>query len=376
MNLPVPTLPTRQLNIASDNWQQLHMNPWSQSFVPVEFWSNGEWIHAELRLRGGHTREYSKKSYELRLTNGDSLHWNAEYDDPSLMRNALSLLFFASIGVPSPQVRHCLLVANGRPLGTYLELEAVNEHYLRRRSLQARAIIYAVNDNANFKLHAPETKQRKPSLFAGYELAYGSTDSKLRLSSFIRQLNRLQGRKLRQLLESRVDIGNYLNWLAGAVLTGNYDGFEQNYSLLEGMDGRYRIMPWDYEGTWGRNCYGQPCAVDSVRVQGYNKLTRLILNEPLWKKDYCHRTHDLLETRFTADRLKPTIDALHQSLYDAVQNDPKRKWPFAVFSKEPEYILHYIEERRAVVKQALRRWLRPSRTRAISAARRKGGLYS
>lgn len=369
--MPVPNLPARQLNVASNDWRQLHMNPWSQSFVPVQFWSNGEWIHAELRLRGGHTREYAKKSYEIRLPNGDSLHWNAEYDDPSMMRNALSLLFFASIGVPSPQVRHCQLFANGHPLGTYLELEAVNDHYLRRRSLHAQAIIYAVNDNANFRLHAPETKQRKRSLFAGYELAYGGKDSKLRLTSFIRQLNRLQGRKLRQLLEDRLDIGNYLNWLAGAVLTGNYDGFEQNYSLLESKEGRYWIMPWDYEGTWGRNCYGQPCGVDAVRVQGYNKLTWLVLNEPMWKRDYCDRIDDLLERQFTAERLKPTIEALHQTLYEAVQQDPQRKWPFAVFSKEPAYILDYIEERRAVVKQALRRWQRPARAGTLISGRKQ-----
>ena len=79
-----------------------------------------------------------------------------------------------------------------------------------------------------------------------------------RLVRFVPNINRLPGQPLRTYMAKRLDISVYLKWLAGAVLTGNYDGFDQNYALYEHTStGKYRIIPWDYEGTWGRNCYGK-----------------------------------------------------------------------------------------------------------------------
>src|SRR4029453_8531060 len=97
------TLPARTIRINASDLQEIKSNAWGRAFKPAELELDGRTYKAEFGLRGGHTRNYSKKSYEVRLEDGRTLHWNAEYDDPSMMRNALSFQFFNKIGVPSPE---------------------------------------------------------------------------------------------------------------------------------------------------------------------------------------------------------------------------------------------------------------------------------
>ncbi|WP_260405424.1 CotH kinase family protein [Paenibacillus sp. 598K] len=351
-------LPARRLMIATDQLKKLQaIDPWSLESIEVSLDTGEGWIKGRLRHRGGHTRNYPKKSYEIQLEDGTIRHWNAEYDDPSMIRNALSFLFFNRIGILAPKTRHCWLEWNGQPMGVYLEIESVDRHFFRKRKLGCRSIFYAVNDNANFGLKEPESGKKKASFWEGYELMLGNRSSQQRLVGFIRGLHRLSGGALRKHLTERLDIPNYLRWLAGAVLTGNYDGFEQNYTLYEaGLRSVYRMMPWDYEGTWGRNCYGRPCEIDLVRIEGYNSLTRKLLSFPAYRKQYQQLLRQLLEQEFTESSLMPTVEALHHSIGTAIAMDRSRKWDAAVFAGEPAFIRGYIRDRRRVLLQQLTQW--------------------
>lgn len=335
--------------------ERMQKQIWSGTFVRGRLLYGGRNVPIRVRYRGGHTRDYPKKSYEIRI-GGKTYHFNAEYDDPSLMRNALSFRFFQSIGVSSPYTRHCLLRLNGQSQGVYLQIEAVNRAFFRRRSIPAATLVYADNDSANFSRISPQTGKTKQTLFEGYKQMIGSRAGRLKLQRFIDRLHRLRGKRLRSFLRRRLDIDNYLRWLAGAVLTGNYDGFDQNYAFYEHKrTGRYRIVPWDYEGTWGRNSYGLPCASDLVRVDGYNALTEKLLADPTVRRRYRDLLDRLVSVEFTESSLMPVVHRLHAAIREDVRRDSTRQWSFAVFDGEPEWIRRYIRERRRVVQRELTR---------------------
>ncbi|PYI52095.1 CotH kinase family protein [Paenibacillus flagellatus] len=326
---------------------------WDGTFVKAQLLYEGKKVPIRVRYRGGHTRDYPKKSYEIRVGN-KTYHFNAEYDDPSMMRNALSFQFLETIGVPSPFTRHCVLHINGRSEGVYLLIEAVNRAYFRRRKIAVRSLVYASNDSANFSLISPETGRRKRTLFEGYRLVIGKAAARTRLKRFIRSIHRLRGAKLSRYLNRKLDIDNYLRWLAGAVLTGNYDGFDQNYALYEhAPTGKYRIVPWDYEGTWGRNCYGRRCASDIVRITGYNALTEALLSDKTVRGRYRELMRALLRTAFTESRIMPMVNRMHSRIAPSIYNDDTRKWPLRVFDSEPELIRDYIRERRDILLKEL-----------------------
>ncbi|MFD0678763.1 MULTISPECIES: CotH kinase family protein [unclassified Paenibacillus] len=345
---------TRTITISPKQQELLQKNVWSPNFVQAYMVIQGKKELVKLRYRGGHTREYPKKSYEI-IYKGRTYHYNAEYDDPSMIRNALSFQFFQWIGVPSPKTRYCLLKINGQSLGVYLEIEAVDKLFFRQRGIPVQSLFYAGNDSANFGLYNPDSQSKKASLFQGYERVIGKQADVNRLKSFILKINTLKGKELGRYLDQRLDIDNYLRWLAGAVFTGNYDGFDQNYAIyLHQTRLKYRMIPWDYEGTWGRNCFGKQIGSDLVKVTGYNELTKKLLAFPLIRKKYKLLLNHILKRHFTVKKIMPAAKLMTRHIAPHIHSDLTRKWSLSVFDGEPEMIRSYILERRNFIKEAIR----------------------
>jgi spore coat protein H len=350
-------LPVIMLKISESASDELDRNLWNNRFVTASIRTEGKSAPIKLRYRGGHTRGYPKRSYEVVLA-GRTYHYNAEYDDPSLIRNALSFAFFTMLGVSAPRTKHVHLYRNGESLGIYLEIEGVEKSYFGRRGTQAAALFYAVNNRADFSLYEPDSGDLKPSLLVGYEHRFGGSAEKERLVRFIRGLNQREGKASAAFIGARLDVDNYLRWLAGAVLTGNYDGFEQNYAIYRDRSGgKFRIIPWDYEGTWGRNCYGVPVASDLVEVTGYNRLTEALLNDASFRRRYKEILRWALAEPFTEDRLLPKARKMLARLTLTRKSDEERwsRWDYEEFTGEMKVIRNYIRERRAIIAREIRR---------------------
>ncbi|MCF7756380.1 CotH kinase family protein [Paenibacillus xylanexedens] len=338
-------LPVYHISLSPTEYQQLTSNIWSETFVNSTMQMGGKPFPIRLRYRGGHTRGYPKKSFEIR-TSSRTYHFNAEYDDPSLLRNALSFRFFESIRVPAPSTQHCVLYLNGQLLGVYLKIEGVKSFFFRQRKIPVRSIFYAVNDHAGFMINS-DSSSTSTDLLSGYSLIRGKDVDRTRLRNFIQQLNTKSRLELFRFLQSRVDTDNYLRWLSGAVLTGNFDGFHQNYTWYEKIkSGKYGILPWDYEGTWGRNCYGTRVDPNLVRIQGYNRLTGRLLAFRSFRQQYKKLMRQHLMNAFTEKRIMPLVNRLHNEIREDVNKDPYMKWPMDVFAGEPERIREYVVKRR------------------------------
>ncbi|MBB6691313.1 CotH kinase family protein [Cohnella xylanilytica] len=349
------SLPVRALQLGESESEELERNLWNDRFVPAVMHTNGRSVPISVRYRGGHTRGYPKRSYEV-VRQGQSFHYNAEFDDPSMIRNALSFRFFSEIGVPSPRTKHVRLTRNGEPLGVYLEIEGVERKFFRRRGIGYSSLFYAVNNNADFGIRNPETNRNKSSLMSGYEHRAGDARERTRLTAFIRGLNERTGSRAAAFLNKRLDVDNYLRWLAGAVLTGNYDGFEQNYALYRSRKtGKFRIIPWDYEGTWGRNCYGRLVSSGLVEVTGYNHLTRKLLEHDSFRARYKAILGRALQGPFTERKIMPVVDEMISKLAPYIREDRMRRWSYGEFLGEADIIRDYIRERRSLVSSAIRK---------------------
>ncbi|CAI6082517.1 CotH kinase family protein [Cohnella sp. JJ-181] len=344
-------IPVRVLRISDRHAAELENNLWNGRFVPaaMDGGPTRPWP-VSVRYRGGHTRAYPKRSYEVASQEG-TRHYNAEFDDPSLIRNALSFWFLDRIGLPSPSTRHVLLVRNGARIGVYLEIEAVDADFFRRRGIRASSLFYAVNDRADFRA-APGK-----GLLDGYEYRFGGRTGREQLRSFIAGLHRRRSAaETAAYIEKHIDVDNYLRWLSGAVLTGNYDGFDQNYAIYRHRpSGRWRMAPWDYEGTWGRNCFGKPVSADLVEIGGYNALTRKLLGCPPLKKRYRDLLRALLRTAFTERAIMPQAEKLHREIAPYIREERAGRGGYAEFPDELGTIRQYIRDRREVLIRDIKR---------------------
>ncbi|HDR8078427.1 TPA: spore coat protein CotH, partial [Bacillus cereus] len=176
---------------------ELKKDIWSDSPVPAKLTYGKKKYDIDIVYRGAHIREFEKKSYHVmfykpkKFQGAKEIHLNSEFMDPSLIRNKLSLDFFHDIGVLSPKSQHVFIKINGQIQGVYLQLESVDENFLKNRGLPSGSIYYAIDDDANFSLMSERDKDVKTELFAGYEFKYSNKNSEEQLSEFVFQANAL-----------------------------------------------------------------------------------------------------------------------------------------------------------------------------------------
>lgn len=339
---------------------ELRKDIWSDDPVPAKLTYDKRKYDIDIVYRGSHIRKLKKKSYHVMFYKPKffqgmkELHFNSEFNDPSLIRNKLSLDFFSDIGTLSPKAQHVLVKVNNRFEGVYLQLESVDENFLRRRNLPNGSIYYAVDDDANFSLVSELDKDIKTKLSLGYELKYGNEHSEEFISEFIYQLNTISRAAYEKKIVKYVDVDKYLRWLAGVVCTQNFDGFVHNYALYHNGETKlFEMIPWDYDATWGRDVQGRKMGHDYIRIQGFNTLSARLLDVDIFRKKYRNILKDILSHQFTIEYIKPKVEGMYEEIRPHILQDPYVKSKIDVFDSEPNLIFQYIEKRREFIREHL-----------------------
>ncbi|MDR6999251.1 CotH kinase family protein [Neobacillus niacini] len=353
-------LPQYKIFINPIDFRELKRDIWIDDPVPAQLAIDGKKLEIDLSYRGSHIRDFEKKSYQIvyykpKKFKGSSLvHLNAEFKDPSFIRNKLSFDFFKEIGCLAPQSRHVFLTINGKAEGVYLEIESVDENFINRRDLPNGSIFYAVDGDANFSLMSDLDKETKKSLKLGYERKWGSAKEELYLQELIYQINTLPKAEFQKEIQRYVNVESYLRWVAGVIFTSNYDGFVHNYALYRnGATGLFEVIPWDYDATWGRDVNGKRMESDYVPIHGFNTLTARILDENHFRKQYRKLLEEIMNHQFTVEYMAPKVEKLLQSLRPSVLLDPYKKQQLDQFDQELAVITLYMEERKNYLKKKL-----------------------
>ncbi|TKD70453.1 CotH kinase family protein [Pseudalkalibacillus hwajinpoensis] len=355
-------IPEYKLLIDAKGLKKLNKEKWNDRLVPATLKVGDRDYSVNTGYRGAHTRKLKKKSFEVEFDKPEAfhdqktIHLNAEYNDYSLLRSKLSFDLFSKLQVLTPKSEHIILTLNDLYKSIYLKLDSIDEYYLINNSLPEGGIFYAQNDDANFSLIRPDDYKPKRSLMDGYKRKFGSDEDDVALQVLIYKINTLKREDFVREANNLIDVEKYINWLCGVVCTQNFDAFIQNYALYRNRaTGRFEVIPWDYDATWGRDINGRLMEYDYIPITGYNTLTARILDCPSLKEQYRERMDYILETIFTEQALEPEIRKHHQTLRPYVMEDSFQKTKLGYFDSEPEFILTYIRDRRAYLQEELTR---------------------
>jgi len=356
-------LPEYQLFIHPSAISELRKDIWIEDPVAAKLTINKKKYAVDIAYRGSHIRDLRKKSYQLSFykpdtyRNAKEVHLNAEFKDPSLLRNKLSFDFFNDIGCLAPNSRFVFMKINGKSEGVYLELESVDEHFLANRQLPEGSLYYAVDGDANFSLMSDLDKEAKKSLKLGYEQKCGTAQADEQLQHLIMNINTIPREEFEHEIVKYVNVDKYLCWLAGVICTQNFDGFVHNYALYRNGDtGQFEIIPWDYDATWGRDVHGESMQADYLRIEGFNTLTARILDVKTFRTYYKNLLEGIVKSKFNVDYMKPKIQAMHDLIRPYIQKDPYEKDNIDLFDKEPDFICAYIEARGNYIISQLNTW--------------------
>lgn len=138
---------------------------------------------------------------------------NNSIHDPSLLREFLAAGLFQDAGLPAPRAAHVRVELNGRDLGFYILLEAVNRPFLQRHF-----------GNANGNLYELEQRDIDQRL----EQDGGSDFSQRDVQALLGAAWRRDPAQRWQRLGETLDVDRFLSFLALEMMLNHWDGCAMN----------------------------------------------------------------------------------------------------------------------------------------------------
>jgi len=204
-----------------------------------------------VRLRGGSTTGFSKKSYKFDFNShehfrfdpdvgrAEEINLNQTWSDKSYIRQLLSFEMYDRCGNPGPESFVVRLHRNGQFHSLNAFVEQPDKRMLEREGLDDRGALYKMYNTFT----SPGAKKNRD-----WE---GNAD----LVAFIAAINNTSGAQLDQNIFDQVDIPRQLNYLAATVLAQHNDNMAKNYYLYRDSDGsgEWFQIAWDTDLSWGKH---------------------------------------------------------------------------------------------------------------------------
>jgi spore coat protein H len=257
----------------------------------------------EFELHGGHVRTLPKKTYRLVFPDeekptvdwfGDGLETQrrvvvqANWIDPTSVRNKLTFDLIRDAGGLAPRVGYCILSLNGSWHGLYSLIERIDKPYLDRQDLDKDGNLYkAENHLANWN--------HKADPLDGFDVEINEdnpTDDLDDLLAALTYTPQTQADFVSE-VEPRLNLEDFDTWQRVQVFALNRDTFTKNYYLYHDLDedlgdpkGRFRVISWDADATFGLNWNGEWLDTDEVSWHGTDAFSQRLYEIPEYKAAY------------------------------------------------------------------------------------------
>ncbi len=216
---------------------------------------------------------------------------NNASQDGTYLAEFMATRMFRDAGVPAARVGHAFVEVNGRPLGLYVVIEAMNKEFLR-----------TFFDDPNGNLYEAYLQDIGEKL----DQDGGSDSSQAdlqRLLSVCQLTDRAERwRRLPQVL----DVDRYLSHLVVEMFTSHTDGYamnRNNYRLYHDPKGD-RFVFLAHGIDWGFAATTHP-----IRPPRNSLVTRAVLESPEGQRQFKERTRQLFTNVFQLDVLTNRVNA-------------------------------------------------------------------
>lgn len=300
-------------------------------------------LNIGFRLRGNTSRNSQKKSFKISFNTFvsgreylglDKMNLNGEHNDPSILRAKLSWDIFQKIGLIAPRASHIKLYINDEYFGLYLNVEHIDDEFLKDRfgtdagnlykSLYPADLSY-ISENPDDYKWIPDWADRRV-----YELKTNTEiDDYSDLSAFISFLEHSSSTIFADEIEHYINVDGVLQWMAVDILTGNWDNYwynQNNFYLYNNpITNRFEFIPYDYDNTFGIDFLGPDWGTRDVNNWGPNGANRPLTNRILEVEEYRKRLNyyidNLITEVFNEETLFAEIDRLKALTETAAEED-------------------------------------------------------
>ncbi|SHJ59275.1 CotH protein [Geosporobacter subterraneus DSM 17957] len=261
---------------------------------------------------------------------------NNMYSDPSYMREYLSYEALRKIGADVPLTVFANIYINGELFGFYLCVEAIDDSFLERNFSNDKGNLYKQEQGSTLEYVEGSNYEKS-------EQKSGKDETKTDLKNLIKVLNDMKlGEKGN--IESVLDVDSALRYIAANTVLGNYDSYNgnlaQNYYLY-GQDGKFTVIPWDYNmsigGFGGGGGSSTTIPIDEP-VTGINIKNLPMIHKLLAVQEYRERYHQYIKELVAyLEGFEERVAELSEIIRPYVKADPTKFYTMEQFEASIVY---------------------------------------
>lgn len=273
------------------------------------------------------------------------------WQDPSLLREKLSMAMFARMGIPAPRIAFARLYINDVYHGLYSLAEAIEEPMLRRTVGEDTGQLfeyhwvrefrgtYLGDDLEQYKpLFEPRTREKEADT-----LVYGP------LAEMFRQINQPLDGAWRERAEAYLDLTAVIrqaaveNFIAENDGLAGYAGMNNFYLYRRASDNQHRTLPWDKDNAFLLSEFPV-----FQRLEENVIFQRAMAFDDLWNLYY----DTILEASASASAdgwLESEIDRLSAMIREAAAADTRKQFSTEAFEEGVEFLRDFARRRGAFV---------------------------
>ncbi len=344
-------IPKIEIIINPDSLQEIlkYENKWSDHEFKADFIfkdnsGNDTIKEVGFRLRGNTSRKSKKKSFKIsfntfrkgRKFNGvEKLNLNGEHNDPSIVRSKFCADLADQMGIIAPRANHIMLYINGDYYGLYINVEHIDEEFVKLRYGNNGGNLYKCLYPAdlNYWGNKGDYYKKEANGRRIYDLKTNKdVDDYSDLALFIKVLNTTSDKDFMCELEKIFDVDSYLKVMAFDILTANWDGYIFNknnfYLYHDQKTGKFKYIIYDLDNTFGIDWFGIDWAKRNIyewsRDSQKRPLYKRILDQKIYRSRFTSYMKEIIDSIYLTQKLNEYLDKKKDLISEAALMDQYR----------------------------------------------------
>ncbi|MFZ5515073.1 MAG: CotH kinase family protein [Candidatus Zhuqueibacterota bacterium] len=345
---PATNMPVCEMFISPENLAKLNEDVFSDEYVPADVVIEGvRFTNVGIRYRGLTSRDAPKKSYKINFKSSnryhgrDKMNFKAEYCDKSLMREFLSYQLLDVAGLHAARTRFVHLRLNGVFLGVYLDVENIDEFFLHDHAMDERGNLYkaAGENDCTLSWRGDSAEDYMPL----YEKKTNESESWDDFIDFVGWINFASDEEFAALIETKLDLERYVEWIAVNHIVENFDVYQKNYYLYHDSDtDRWEVIPYDYDYAFGHGELPNMVIDNPLSLGKQNVLFRRIYDTPHLQARMKTSVIKNLNSLFNTGAILPAIDSAFQFIQADAYLDTFKAGTNAEFDFHYEWLREFV----------------------------------
>lgn len=261
------TLHELRLTLHSSDWTKLKENFQDNTYYPSDLtWQGITVRNVGIRSRGLGSRsgvkpglrvDFDRYSSGQRFLDLKSIVLDNLVQDPSAMKEVLSMSLFARLGLPAPREAFVRLFVNDTPVGLYAVVESIDKQFLTRVFGQNDGNLYEYNYvyGYNFEDLGSDYGRYRELFEPKTNETHSDFDLFDPLVQWVRAANQSSDAAFESAVSAFMDLGAFARHLAAENFTAENDGWlgyagMNNFYLYRFQDRpQFQAITWDKDNT-------------------------------------------------------------------------------------------------------------------------------